>query len=79
MWRATQNTYTWAKGLPTLGGNYGAHYIDYNAPGYFNQFAKFLSTDGNGNAWQINQLKRAEASSDFLVNEAYKRIYCFYR
>ncbi len=75
MWRATQNTYTWAKGLPTLGGNYGAHYIDYNAPGYFNQFAKFLSTDGNGNAWQINQLKRAEASSDFLVNEAYKQGY----
>lgn len=75
MWRATQNTYPWGKGLPTLGGNYGAHYIDYNSPGYFNQFAKFLTSDGNGNAWQINQLLRAEASSDFLVNEAYKQGY----
>ena len=75
MWRATQATYPWAKSLPTLGGNYGSHYIDYNSPGYFNQFAKFLTTDGNGNAWQINQFKRAEASSDFLVNEAYKQGY----
>ncbi|MBK8807974.1 MAG: hypothetical protein IPO21_15530 [Bacteroidales bacterium] len=75
MWRATQNTYPWANALPTLGGNYGSHYVDYNAPAYFKEFAHFLETEGNATPWQINQFKRAEASSDWLMGEAYKQGY----
>ncbi|HOS84490.1 MAG TPA: glycosyl hydrolase family 8, partial [Bacteroidales bacterium] len=75
MWRATQNTYPWAKALPTLGGNYGAHYLDYNAPSYCREFYTFLETEGNGTPWQINQFKRAEASSDWLIGQAYAQGY----
>jgi len=67
-------TYDWAKDRPTLGSSPSAHYFDYNAPAYFNEFAYWLEhEDGNGTEWQINQFKRAEASSDFLIGEAYKQ------
>jgi len=74
-WRhGTQTTYPWAVGRPTLGSAPSEHYFDYNAPSYFNEFAYWLEfEDGNGSPWQINQFKRAEASSDFLIGEAYKQ------
>ncbi|MDR1729388.1 MAG: DUF11 domain-containing protein, partial [Prevotellaceae bacterium] len=47
-------------------------YADYNAPAYFNEFAYWLEHgDGEGTPWQINQYKRAEASSDWLAGQLY--------
>ncbi|MFN6943991.1 MAG: glycosyl hydrolase family 8 [Cytophagaceae bacterium] len=43
-------------------------YIDYVAPAYFNCFAEFLENEGDGDlTWEIDQLRRAEASSDWLI------------
>ncbi|MDR1729351.1 MAG: DUF11 domain-containing protein, partial [Prevotellaceae bacterium] len=51
-------------------------HVDYNAPAYFKQFYELLeSLDGNpsesfkGDPWEINQFRRAEASSDWLMGQ----------
>lgn len=49
-------------------------YTDYIGPAYFNQFAKFLTLNG-GTTWQINQYKRGEASSDWLIGQMYAKGY----
>ena len=49
-------------------------HIDYTAPGYFHAFANFLSQEGGTAedlAWNINQFKRVEASSDWLMGQHY--------
>ncbi len=75
-WRFNQTTYPWARSTPNLMSQYGTTYIDYNAPSYFNEFAHWLENgDGNGTNWQINQFKRAEASSDWLMGQAYNKGY----
>jgi uncharacterized repeat protein (TIGR01451 family) len=45
-------------------------YADYMAPSYFHQFANFLAgIDSAKYAWNINQFRRAEASSDWLMGQ----------
>lgn len=41
----------------------------YIAPAYFRSFAKFMS-DNNSTTWNIEQFKRAEASSDWLMAQS---------
>ncbi|MDR2592455.1 MAG: DUF11 domain-containing protein [Chitinispirillales bacterium] len=45
-------------------------HIDYAAPAYFREFADYMETD-NASAyrWNINQFRRAEASSDWLIGK----------
>ncbi|WP_010180048.1 glycosyl hydrolase family 8 [Aquimarina agarilytica] len=47
------------------------HHIDYNAPAYFHAFQKFLEDNGDtrDQGWNIDQFKRAEASSDWLMGK----------
>ncbi len=50
-------------------------HIDYVAPAYFNHFARFLEQEGGSDEdleWNISQLLRAEASSDWLVGQHYQ-------
>ncbi|MFQ3577007.1 MAG: glycosyl hydrolase family 8, partial [Cytophagales bacterium] len=49
-----------------------AHYIDYNAPAWFKQFADFLDDEGE-RTFLINQYRRAEASSDWLMGLHYSK------
>lgn len=76
-WRTQQNEWPELKTLPYVGGtvaNCEKTYYDYHAPSYFNEFAYWLEhEDGEGTPWQINQFKRAEASSDWIMGEAYKQ------
>ena len=49
-----------------------AQHIDYAAPGYFKAFAEFLEIEGGSEEdinWNIPQLQRAEASSDWLMGK----------
>lgn len=49
-----------------------AQHIDYAAPGYFKAFAEFLEREGSSEEdiiWNIPQLQRAEASSDWLMGK----------
>jgi gliding motility-associated-like protein/uncharacterized repeat protein (TIGR01451 family) len=71
-WRATQTMFgAELCVIPSMGGGGGgASYVDYNSPAYFNEFAHWLENeDGDGTPWQINQFKRAEASSDWVVSQ----------
>lgn len=76
-WRTQQNEWPELKELPYVGGtvsNCDKTFYDYHAPSYFNEFAYWLEhEDGEGTPWQINQFKRAEASSDWIMGEAYKQ------
>jgi len=56
--------------VPQFGGSTQQH-IDYAAPAYFHAFAKFLEDEGDANdrTWNINQFKRGEASSDWLMGK----------
>jgi uncharacterized repeat protein (TIGR01451 family) len=74
-WRytAANTAYPWAKPKPDPLG-VTSIYPDYMAPAYFNEFAKFLSSNG-GTSWQINQYKRAEASSDWVIGQMYGKGY----
>ena len=75
-WR-TANTdpkYAWLKTPPYVYSIWGGTYVDYIAPAYFNEFANWLENeDGQGTTWQINQFKRAEASSDWIMGQLYKQ------
>lgn len=72
-WRssAANTTYPWAKAIPDP-MPVKSKYVDYIAPAYFNEFAKFLEQNG-GTDWQINQFKRAEASSDWTIGQMYAK------
>ncbi|MBP5482232.1 MAG: T9SS type B sorting domain-containing protein [Paludibacteraceae bacterium] len=70
-WRQTQTDYPFV--TPNCNLSTPDAYADYVAPAYYNEFAKFLEEDGNGTDWQINQYKRGEASSDWLIGQAYKQ------
>lgn len=49
-------------------------WLDYIAPSYFRAFAEFLeSEDPIAYDWNIHQFRRAEASSDWLMGEIYKK------
>lgn len=75
-WRTTQNIWSELKTFANLGqGGFANHHVDYNAPAYYNEFARWLEEENLGTEWQINQFKRAEASSDWIVGEAYKMGY----
>lgn len=72
-WRssAANTTYSWAKAIPDPLGS-KSQYVDYIAPAYFNEFAKFLEQNGGTN-WQIDQFKRAEASSDWTIGQMFAK------
>lgn len=46
-------------------------YVDYIAPAYLHAFGKVLEAE-NADAWDISQMKRAEASSDWIMGQAIK-------
>jgi gliding motility-associated-like protein/uncharacterized repeat protein (TIGR01451 family) len=50
-------------------------HVDYVAPAYFKEFAKFLETQGDPNdkIWNIPQFLRAEASSDWFMGQLYNQ------
>ena len=52
---------------PQRSGNEKQH-IDYYAPAYFNSISTVLENEGD-TPWRINQFKRAEASSDWLMGQ----------
>ncbi|NLK82299.1 MAG: hypothetical protein GX277_08975, partial [Bacteroidales bacterium] len=52
---------------PEFGGPTQQH-IDYNAPAYYHQFYKLLESL-NGDPWEIEQFRRGEASSDWLMKQ----------
>ena len=68
-WRTSPaNTdYPWAQAKPDP-IQVKSKFVDYIAPSYFHQFALFLEENG-GTAWQINQCKRSEASSDWTMGD----------
>ncbi|MBO9703522.1 MAG: gliding motility-associated C-terminal domain-containing protein [Sporocytophaga sp.] len=70
-WRTSANNtvYPWAKVKPDP-IQVTSKYVDYNAPAYFREFAKFLEANG-GTAWQISQCKRCEASGDWTIKAMY--------
>ncbi|MBR6596671.1 MAG: hypothetical protein IKK68_01780 [Paludibacteraceae bacterium] len=70
-WRSTQKDYPDITPNSILGNHNG--YFDYMAPAYYHEFAKWLEEEGEGTDWQINQYRRGEASSDWLMGEAYKQ------
>lgn len=70
-WRQTQTDYPDITTF-SLFANPFVHF-DYLAPAYYHEFAKWLEEEGEGTDWQINQYKRGEASSDWLMGEAYKQ------
>jgi uncharacterized repeat protein (TIGR01451 family) len=74
-WRysAANTAYPWAKPHPEA-YNIRGLFTDYIGPAYFNQFAKFLENNG-GTPWQINQFKRGEASSDWLIGQMHSKGY----
>ncbi len=74
-WRysAANTAYPWAIPKPDPLGPTSV-YPDYMSPGYFNEFSKFLIANG-GTSWQINQYRRAEASSDWTIGQMYSKGY----
>jgi uncharacterized repeat protein (TIGR01451 family) len=74
-WRysAANTIYPWAKPKPDP-IQVTSVYTDYMAPAYFNEFATFLAANG-GTPWQINQYKRGEASSDWVIGQMYNKGY----
>ena len=77
-WRATQTVYPGITPQNMMCGNSFDH-ADYVAPAYYNEFAKYLEEEGEGTGrtrpWLINQYKRAEASSDWLIGQCYDQGY----
>lgn len=72
-WRSTQTDYPGISKICAYGGS-STSYVDYCAPAYYNEFAKWLESDDvDATEWQINQYKRAEASSDWLMGQAYEQ------
>ena len=61
------------KGLVTQHGGGQGLYFDYSAPAYFNEYRKFLELDAKSTDWQIDQCRRCEASSDWLMGQLYNR------
>ena len=61
---------------PEFAGSTNQH-IDYNAPAYFREFYdlfhELASEVGASYEWEAEQFRRAEASSDWLVNELTKK------
>ena len=61
----------WASALvpdrPQYKGPRDQH-IDYNAPSYFHCFAEVLNAEGDP-AWNVDQFRRGEASSDWLIGQ----------
>ncbi|MBR3520760.1 MAG: T9SS type B sorting domain-containing protein [Paludibacteraceae bacterium] len=47
-------------------------HIDYNAPAYFREFYELFEELG-GDPWEIEQFRRGEASSDWLIGELIKK------
>ncbi len=76
-WRLTQTTYPDISSTCNIGGvgGDGNTHTDYCAPAYYNEFAKWLESGEVENVtdWQINQYKRAEASSDWLCGQIYEQ------
>ncbi len=74
-WRysAANTAYPWAKVKPDP-IQVTSKYVDYNAPAYFREFAKFLEENG-GTEWQISQCKRCEASADWTIKQMYDKGY----
>ncbi len=74
-WRysAANTAYPWASVKPDP-IQVTSKYVDYNAPAYFREFAKFLEANG-GTAWQISQCKRCEASADWTIKQMYDKGY----
>ncbi|MFN8417372.1 MAG: T9SS type A sorting domain-containing protein [Cytophagaceae bacterium] len=50
------------------------NYVDYHAPAYFRDFADMLQAEGQP-AWSINQYRRGDASSDWVMGQAYAQGY----
>lgn len=77
-WRATQTDYPDISSSNTM-CNDPADHVDYVAPAYYHEFAKYLEDEGEGTGrtrpWLINQYKRAEASSDWLIGQCYDQGY----
>jgi uncharacterized repeat protein (TIGR01451 family) len=46
------------------------NYVDYHAPAYFRDFADMLQAEGQP-SWSINQYRRADASCDWVMGQAY--------
>lgn len=55
--------------LPERSGG-SKNYVDYHANGYFHSFANMLQAEGQPN-WGIQQYRRAEASGDWVMGQAY--------
>ncbi|SFX69315.1 glycosyl hydrolase family 8, partial [Cytophaga hutchinsonii] len=72
-WRysAANTIYPWAKTKPDP-IQVNSKYVDYNAPAYFEEFAKFLAANG-GTPWEINQCYRCAASGDWTIKQMYDK------
>ncbi len=58
--------------IPAEYGGTEHNKFDYLAPAYFNEYWKFLELDDKSTDWQINQCKRCEVSSDWLMGKLYE-------
>lgn len=58
--------------IPAEYGGTEENKFDYLAPAYFNEYWKFLELDDKSTDWQINQCKRCEVSSDWLMGKLYE-------
>lgn len=67
-WGDTQNPFP-SKEVFSNDGNQNG-FASYTAPAYYRSFADFLTSEG-GSAWCIEQYKRAEASSEWILGESY--------
>ncbi len=69
---------TWAqtgyKGLMPERSGGETNYVDYHAPAYFHSFANALQKEGIS-PWAVEQYKRAEASCDWVMGQAYAQGY----
>lgn len=54
--------------IPEFYGGKSQH-IDYNAPAYYREFHDLLKELGVSDEWEIEQFRRAEASSDWLIGQ----------
>ncbi len=74
-WGELTNWASNANPCPEFKGPQQTH-VDYVAPAYCKAFADFLEAEGgtpDDIAWNIPQLRRAEASSDWFMGELYKQ------
>lgn len=72
-----RDRWSWLTSVATKG--IMQNHIDYNSVAYFNEFWKWLEDQseegGQGDEWEISQMKRAQASSEWLNEQAYKQGY----